>query len=84
MHDLPEMLRRFLAPDAFGRKVHVHAWPRHVAAHWFERVEAFDLAWWRDPPDSVPQNRRSHPARNFAFEVVRHNREGLLDAHRSR
>lgn len=58
--------------------------PRQVAAHWLERVEAFDLPWWRDTLDSVPQNRMSHPARNFAFEVVRLNRERLLDAHRSR
>jgi hypothetical protein len=67
-----------LAADALRRV------PGHVAAHWLERVEAFDLQWWRDTLDSVPQNRMSHPARNFAFEVVRLNRERFLDAHRSR
>ena len=57
--------------------------PAQVARHWLERVEAFDLEWWRDTLESVPQHRMSHPARNFAFEVVRLNRERLLDVHRS-
>lgn len=52
--------------------------------HWRARVEAFDLDWWRDTIESVPAARMSHPARVFAFEVVRLNRERLLDAHRTR
>lgn len=67
-----------LAADALRRV------SRQVAVHWLERVEAFDLDWWRDTLDSVPEGRMSHHARNFAFEVVRLNRERLLDAHRSR
>ncbi len=52
--------------------------------HWLARVGAFDLDWWRDTIESVPAARMSHPARMFAFEVVRLNRERLLDAHRTR
>lgn len=55
-----------------------------VRASWLERAEAFDLEWWRDTIESVPPARMSHPARMFAFEVVRLNRERLMDAHRTR
>lgn len=55
-----------------------------VRMHWLERAEAFDLEWWRGTIDSVPPARMSHPARMFAFEIVRLNRERLLDANRTR
>jgi len=55
-----------------------------AAGYWIERVDALELTWWRDTLDQVPASRMSQDARSFAFEVVRLNRERLLDAYRSR
>lgn len=51
-----------------------------VAAYWLARVQSFDLDEWRDTLGRVPDHRMSHPARRFAHEVVRLNRERLLHA----
>jgi hypothetical protein len=52
-----------------------------VARHWVEQITAVDLDWWWDTIAAVPEDRMSHPARRFAFEVVRLNRERLLDVY---
>ena len=55
-----------------------------VARYWIARVEAFDLEWWRATLAHVPSARMSHLARMFAFDVVRLNRERLLDGYGTR
>lgn len=67
-----------LAIDALQRV------PPAVATHWIIQVDALDLEWWRDTLEQVPPSRMSQDARSFAFEVVRLNRERLLDVYRSR
>lgn len=63
----------YLATDALTRV------PLVVRDHWYERIESFDLESWWDTLSRVPSPLMSHPARRFAYEVVRLNRERLLE-----
>lgn len=63
-----------LACAAMGRV------PAAVAAYWRERVASLSPDAWRATIDTVPADLLSQPDRTFASEIVRLNRERLLDA----
>lgn len=54
--------------------------PSGAAAHWQQQLASFDLERWRATLDDVPRHLMSQAARTFALEIVRLNRERLLDA----
>jgi hypothetical protein len=51
-----------------------------AAAYWRERVASLSPTAWRATIDAVPADLLSQPDRTFASEIVRLNRERLLDA----
>lgn len=63
-----------LACAALGRV------PAAAAAYWRERVASLSPAEWKATIDAVPADLLSQPDRTFASEIVRLNRERLLDA----
>jgi hypothetical protein len=79
---------------ARGRSNHFEGRPRLVdlaaegirrisqaaAIHWRQQLASFNLDQWRATLDDVPGHLMSQAARTFAFEIVRLNRERLLDA----
>lgn len=49
-----------------------------VRQHWLDRVSTFSLEDWTDTVNRVPESWMSQPARRFACEVVRLNRDRIL------
>lgn len=53
--------------------------PRLQAAEWRRRLVSYNLDWWRTTLERVPEERMSAVARDFAYHIVRLNREALVD-----